>query len=44
MAKKHWQLIGYPIKLLAEEGRDKEVSEEEEEENMEDVNEEEAKV
>jgi len=44
VVKKHSQFIGYPIKLLVEKERDKEVSDDETEEKMEDVNEEEAKI
>lgn len=44
VVKKHSQFIGYPIKLLVEKERDKEVSDDEAEEKMEDVNEEEAKI
>ena len=41
VVKKHSQFIGYPIKLLVEKERDKEVSDDEAEEKMEDENEEE---
>merc|ERR1712098_515534 len=36
VVKKHSQFIGYPIKLLVEKERDKEVSDDEAEEKMED--------
>jgi len=44
VVKKHSQFIGYPIRLLVEKEREKEVSDDEAEEKMEDGNEEEPKT